>query len=119
MRYSRNSVLAGVGFGISLGIMPVLVPIVSPEAAPRAVAVEAAAPEHHCYKMIAFRGPIEVPCEIPPQYLTQSQRECLIGIGVAIIVDVATAGAAVGPTTAAAAIACGVKVLASTGGSDD
>ncbi len=111
---SRTSALVAAGFTVTLGAMPLVVPVVSPQAAPQAVAaVEQAPPEHHCYKMIAFRGPIEVPCEVET-YLTQGQKECLIGIGVAFIIDVASAGALVGPATAGALVACGVKVMAST-----
>jgi hypothetical protein len=102
--------MVGVGLAVSLGVAPVVVPIVAPTHAPQA----AAAPEKRCYQPIAGWLVQEVPCRAKSDFLTQSQKECLIGIGAALVIDLISGGALLGPATAGAAVACGVKVMAST-----
>jgi hypothetical protein len=106
--------LAALGFVLVMAFMPAVVPIVSPNHAPQAVAVEQAAPEKRCYVPIAGWLVQEAPCRAKSDFLTQSQKECLIGIGAALVIDLVTGGVLLGPAAAGAAVACGVKVLAST-----
>jgi hypothetical protein len=94
--------------------MPVVVPVVAPNNAPQAAAVEQAVPPHKCYQPIAGWLVQEVPCRSADDFLTQSQKECLIGIGAALVIDLVSGGVLLGPAAAGAAVACGVKVLAST-----
>ncbi len=104
--FRRTTAIATAGMFSVLAVAPVVTTIVSPESAPQAAAAPGG---KHCYKNIAFRGPIEVPCVAKP--LTQAQRECLIGLGVAVMIDVGTGGVIGGPAVVAAAISCGVKFL--------
>jgi hypothetical protein len=110
----RRTALAAVGLTLGLAVTPVVVPIVSPSVAPQAAAAAAGVPEKRCYQPIAGWLVQEVPCLKASDFLTQSQKECLIGLGVAFIIDIASGGVLAGPATAGAAVACGVKVMAST-----
>ncbi len=110
-----RSWLFAVGFVLVMAFMPALVPVVAPNNAPQAVAaVEQGVPEKRCYVPIAGWLVQEVPCLKASDFLTQSQKECLIGLGVAFIIDIASGGVLTGPAVAGAAVACGVKVMAST-----
>ncbi len=106
MSWGKRTAIGLLGAFSVFAVAPVVTSVVAPQASPQA---SAAAPEKRCWKMIAFRGPIEVPCVAKP--LTQAQRECLIGLGVAVMIDVGTGGVIGGPAVVAAAVACGVKFL--------
>ncbi len=105
MSWGKRTAIGLLGAFSVFAVAPIATAVVAPQAAPQADA----APGKRCYKMIAFRGPIEVDCVAKP--LTQAQRECLIGLGVAVMIDVGTGGVIGGPAVVAAAVACGVKFL--------